>query len=53
MLFGVRSRRFATVLVCLLLLTVAQTGHGAFSLTFQGLVRTLNTGSSYHPQFSL
>jgi len=46
MLLGLRSRRFATVLVCLLLLTVAQTAHAAFSLTFQGLVRTLNTGSS-------
>jgi len=47
MLFlSLRLRRFATVLVCLFLLTVAQVAHATFPLTFQGSVQTLNTGGS-------
>jgi len=47
MLFlALRLRRFATLLVCLFLLTVAQVAHATFPLTFQGSVQTLNTRGS-------
>ena len=46
MLLTLLSRRFVTVMVCLLLLTVTQAAHAVFSLTFQGVVQTLNTGGS-------
>jgi hypothetical protein len=48
MLFlGLRLRtRFASALACMLLLTAAQVAHATFSLTFQGAVRTINTGGS-------
>ncbi|MCU1224853.1 MAG: hypothetical protein JWQ42_2946 [Edaphobacter sp.] len=46
MLLGLRLRRFATVLVCLLMLTATQAVHASPGLTFHGLVQTLNTGGA-------
>jgi sugar lactone lactonase YvrE len=47
MRLSARSHRFVTFLVCLLLLAVAPVAHAApVSLTFAGLVRTINTGGS-------
>jgi sugar lactone lactonase YvrE len=47
MLFlGLRLRSFASALACLFFLTLAQFAHATASLTFTGLVRTINTGES-------
>jgi len=47
MRLSVRSHRFVTFFACLLLLTVARVAHATpVSLTFAGLVRTINTGGS-------
>jgi uncharacterized protein (TIGR03437 family) len=46
MVFYLRSCGRAAVLVCLFLLGVTQVAHASFSLTFQGEVRTVNTGGS-------
>ncbi len=44
MVFCFRPCRLAAIFVCLLLFGVTQLAHASFSLTFQGLVRTLDTG---------
>jgi DNA-binding beta-propeller fold protein YncE len=44
--FALRLRRSAPILVCLFLLNAVQAAHASFSLTFQGLVRTLDVGGS-------
>jgi Bacterial Ig-like domain (group 3)/NHL repeat len=41
-----RSRRASTALVCLLMFGIVRMAHATVGLTFQGLVRTLNTGGS-------
>ena len=46
MAFCLRSCGRAVVLVCLFLFGVTQLAHATFSLTFQGVVRTVNTGGS-------
>ncbi|MGD0132106.1 MAG: NHL repeat-containing protein, partial [Bryobacteraceae bacterium] len=46
MVFSLRSCGRAVVLVCLFLFGVTQLAHATFSLTFQGVVRTVNTGGS-------
>ncbi len=46
MIFCLRSRRLAPVLVCLSLFGATQLAYASFSLTFQGIVRTVNTGGS-------
>lgn len=46
MSFPVRSRRALCGLLGIVLLSVCQKAHASFSLTFQGLVQTLNTGGS-------
>jgi len=46
MLSRSRSSRFALTLGLLFVLTGAKAAHASFSLTFRGLVQTLNTGGS-------
>jgi sugar lactone lactonase YvrE len=45
MVFSLRSCRLAAVFLCLLLLGVTK-AHATYSLTFEGVVRTLSTGGS-------
>jgi DNA-binding beta-propeller fold protein YncE len=44
--FNVRSRQAFWGLLSMVLLSVCQDAHASFSLTFQGLVQTVNTGGS-------
>jgi DNA-binding beta-propeller fold protein YncE len=44
--FNVRSRQAFWGLLSMVLLSVCQNAHASFSLTFQGLVQTVNTGGS-------
>ena len=46
MVLCLRSGRLAAVLVCLFLFGATQRAYATFSLTFQGVVRTLGTGGS-------